>query len=444
MPKWLQIEVEREPAEGERSKSKKGRSKSKRADQPASAREEPSDRDATEWSGDGGDQSPSPSSGNGAARFALGLVAVALVAGLGLLAGRLLRPGSASGGQLAIDGGALAWVNGEPISTRDVDIEYGVQSVLRQRIQGETLVDKQAIDGFRRELVDRLVDRWLALQDARANGLVVTDAEIDAELPTLGARFGISSEELKAAVFAVQPNLNDADWRTWGAQQILLGRYLNSPRAAELANESMRTIGRSADQVSAVAGLLSLNADLQFLVNGESVAPAREGQLAPDFVLPAPDGTPMRLSDFRGRPVMVNFWATWCAPCRIEMPLFVNAYESNKEDLVILGVNSQERPDQVVPYVQGAGLTFPIVIDDGTVSAIYRVKALPTTFFIDAQGMIVRAHRGAIRSRPELKPFIEEILPGVQLGSGSGVRDMLLAFVHPSRGATSLGSTTIR
>ena len=117
---------------------------------------------------------------------------------------------------------------------------------------------------------------------------------------------------------------------------------------------------------------------------------AEEGALAPDFLLGRLDGSELRLSDLRGQPVVLNFWATWCAPCRKEIPQFVDAYERHRgEGLVIVGVNMQEGKGIVRPYAEDFGMTFPIAIDvDGEVADAYRILGLPTTYFIDREGIV--------------------------------------------------------
>ena len=406
MPKWLQIEVGSGDEQEAQVRPKGGRARSSES----------------------GESGGRISTGSALVKGVLGLVVVAAVAGLGLLAGRMLGMGQST--PTPAPGRALAIVDGVPVTPRQVDAEMTVQLVLRERINGQSLVGAEAEAAFRREIVDRLVDRQLVLNDAAAQGMVLTEEEIAAGMPQIGASFNVETEFLRQAMLNSQYGLDEEAWRAWAAQQVLLTRYLGSPRANEMVMQSLTTVGRSADPVSAMAAMLFRDASVQFTIDGEVVDAAREGMPAPDFTLPSPDGQPMKLSDFRGQAVMVNFWATWCVPCRVEMPLFLNAYETNRNGLVILGVNSQETPAQVVPYVQQAGLTFPIVIDDGSAASVYRVRALPTTFFIDAEGMLVRAHRGAIRSRPDLKPFIEEIFPAVQLGGllDGADRESLLAF----------------
>lgn len=117
---------------------------------------------------------------------------------------------------------------------------------------------------------------------------------------------------------------------------------------------------------------------------------AEEGALAPDFLLGRLDGSELRLSDLRGEPVVLNFWATWCAPCRKEIPQFVDASERFREQgLVVVGVNLQEGKSIVRPYADDFGMDFPILIDvDGEVGDAYRLLGLPVTYFIDREGIV--------------------------------------------------------
>lgn len=112
------------------------------------------------------------------------------------------------------------------------------------------------------------------------------------------------------------------------------------------------------------------------------------GEPVPDFILAGTDGDVRRLSDFRGHTVVLNFWATWCVPCRTEMPHLEDAALADTE-LVVLGVNAQETPPVVERFVEDFALTFPIVLDRaGDVRTAYGVLGLPATFFIDADGIL--------------------------------------------------------
>jgi len=123
----------------------------------------------------------------------------------------------------------------------------------------------------------------------------------------------------------------------------------------------------------------------------QAIAAPKAGFLAPDFTLTSTDGEAFSLSSLRGRPVIVNFWATWCPPCRAEMPAFEQAWQRYKESgLLILGVNQGESKNAIERFArQEVTTTFPLLLDQTTeVGAIYAVRALPTTVFIDADGRI--------------------------------------------------------
>ncbi|MFH2102486.1 MAG: TlpA disulfide reductase family protein [Chloroflexota bacterium] len=109
--------------------------------------------------------------------------------------------------------------------------------------------------------------------------------------------------------------------------------------------------------------------------------------LAPNFSLPNLDGDLISLSAQRGQVVVINFWATWCPPCRAEMPALQRIYsEYQDRGLIVLAINltSQDRLNAINPFIQNNNLTFPILLDqEGIVSHLYKVTALPTTFFIN-------------------------------------------------------------
>lgn len=114
------------------------------------------------------------------------------------------------------------------------------------------------------------------------------------------------------------------------------------------------------------------------------------GAPAPDFTLVTATGEAVRLSDFRGRPVVLNFWATWCPPCRAEMPDLQALYDTGRDrGLVVLGVNLQESAVAVSAFATRYNLAFPLALDtDGAVARLYGILPLPTTYFIDATGRV--------------------------------------------------------
>lgn len=125
-----------------------------------------------------------------------------------------------------------------------------------------------------------------------------------------------------------------------------------------------------------------------------------KGNVAPDFELVKLSGETIKLSDYKGKKVMLNFWASWCGPCRAEMPDMQELHEEGREDLVILAVNAthtEQSESGPANFVSEYGLTFPILIDEaGRVNETYQVIALPTTYFIDSEGKIADKFTGTL------------------------------------------------
>lgn len=146
---------------------------------------------------------------------------------------------------------------------------------------------------------------------------------------------------------------------------------------------------------------------------GTTAAP-QVGFLAPGFSLPSTDGQTIRLSDLRGQAVLVNLWATWCPPCRAEMPAIEKIYNEYKDDgLVVLAVNMtyQDSASAVMPFVHEHGLTFPILLDESAiVGRAYQLRSLPSSFFITREGIINEVVIGGPMAEALLRTRVEEIL----------------------------------
>lgn len=138
------------------------------------------------------------------------------------------------------------------------------------------------------------------------------------------------------------------------------------------------------------------------------------GRQATDFTLPTLDGLDVSLSQFRGQPVLINFWASWCLPCRDEMPELVRSYKAHRaEGLMILGVNltySDSLPD-IQAFASEFNITFPILLDeDGMVTQkLYPILGLPTSIFINRDGSIARVQIGKMTGR-QIDNYVAEIL----------------------------------
>ncbi len=146
---------------------------------------------------------------------------------------------------------------------------------------------------------------------------------------------------------------------------------------------------------------------------GRILAP-QKGFLAPDFSLADPKGNRYSLAALRGRPVLINMWATWCPPCRAEMPAIEQYYRQyQQQGLIVLAVDAtnQDYPLDIVPFAQDYGLTFPVLLDEtGDVGRKYQLRSLPSSFFINRDGSVAEVVIGGPMSGALLRTYIEEIL----------------------------------
>mgnify|MGYP001601725138 CR=1 FL=1 len=127
-------------------------------------------------------------------------------------------------------------------------------------------------------------------------------------------------------------------------------------------------------------------------------APAGSRQ-APEFALPDLSGQTVSLASLRGKPVLINFWATWCDSCRVEMPDLEELSRRSGGRFSVIGVSMDENQSAVPPFVKEHKVTFPILYSDGKVSAAYAVRGLPAAFLIDDEGRIARRWVGAVDVR---------------------------------------------
>lgn len=120
------------------------------------------------------------------------------------------------------------------------------------------------------------------------------------------------------------------------------------------------------------------------------------GKQAPDFALKSSTGENLRLSEYRGEVVMINFWATWCGPCRQEMPLLDDLYSRyERVGFVLLGVNIDDEPRRAMQMIDELGVEFPVVFDSTKqVSELYDVSAMPVTVIVDREGNVRHVHHG--------------------------------------------------
>ena len=147
-------------------------------------------------------------------------------------------------------------------------------------------------------------------------------------------------------------------------------------------------------------------------VRAASLKPDGQRHEAPDFALKDADGKTVHLSEYRGKVVLLDFWATWCDPCRLEIPWFIDLQRKNKDKgFEVLGVSMDEEGWEVVkPFMRSVGMNYRVVIGNDETTQMYGgVDSLPSTFLIDRQGKIAAIHIG-LASRKVFEDGVEELL----------------------------------
>lgn len=181
-----------------------------------------------------------------------------------------------------------------------------------------------------------------------------------------------------------------------------------------LIQDRVRWLGLTALVIVVGTGWIWLSAVPPSTTTGGLIPSPREGFLAPDFTLDLVGGGQLTLSELRGEVILINLWASWCPPCRSEMPAIQQVYEANRErGLEVLAINMtyQDSETATVEFAREHGLTFPILLDrTGTVGYQYQLRSLPTTFFVDQQGVIQQVILGGPMSEVTLQTAIESML----------------------------------
>ena len=160
--------------------------------------------------------------------------------------------------------------------------------------------------------------------------------------------------------------------------------------------------------------LVMLFAGIRTARNNRANGPANGqliGNLAPDFELQTLDGKNLKLSDLRGKAVLLNFWATYCGPCKVEMPWFVELQkEYGSQGFQIIGVaNDDASTEDIAKFAKEMGINYPILIGKDSVSDSYKVSVLPTSFFVDRDGKLIAREFG-LQSRSVFVDHIKKAL----------------------------------
>jgi peroxiredoxin len=281
------------------------------------------------------------------------------------------------------------------------------------------------------ETLERLINEILVLQAANLEGATVAEADIEKRIAALETAWKVSDEQVATALqeaglerqalvrrtgrlLLVEQGLatiaaerGDANaWLVQARREAQIGLYM--PLASSPAPPS--TTLRAGPSITPGAG-------------GETEPPPTEpaalatapqpGALAPDFKLSNLQGQAVSLRSLRGRPVLINFWATWCPPCRSELPALRSAYaQYHEQGLEILAVDVKEDSKTVAAFATELELTFPILLDDkGIVAAIYQVRGTPTSLFVGPDGVVAARHLGPLDQKT-LADYLAPLVTG--------------------------------
>jgi thiol-disulfide isomerase/thioredoxin len=176
-------------------------------------------------------------------------------------------------------------------------------------------------------------------------------------------------------------------------------------KAVQEANANRITLTKDAPGQTAASGAMG---------GAENPAVLLKGKAAPAFTLVNSEGKKVSLADYKGRPVMVNFWATWCAPCKLEMPWFEEFRGKYKSDnFEILGIAEDDAPkDEIIKTAKKAGVSYPILLTDNKVANLYGgVDSLPTSFYVDKNGIVIEETVG-LAPKDEVEANIKKTIGG--------------------------------
>lgn len=288
----------------------------------------------------------------------------------------------------------VATVNGEAITRDMVEAEINISrlNVLEPRspLNGEDLAKAQE------EALNQLIARHLILQAATRQNFSLDEAFIQKRVELLFGSYG--DEILDEALGQAGATREDLFW--WVSEITTMEEFTIQVIMAEANPEARQDVYNDWLNGQQAA------ADIRIISDGPTESFRTViGEPAPDFTLTTPDGRPVSLSDYAGKVVLVNFWATWCPSCVTEMPEYDQVYQQYGQpsangqfsgDFVVLAVNLQENPDWVKQFTDGLGLTYPILLDrDGSITTRqYQVPGLPASFIVDRQGVIFYRHIG--------------------------------------------------
>lgn len=267
-----------------------------------------------------------------------------------------------------------ARVNGLEFTQIELEREFAFDQAIYKLTNDKELVLHSLEDSLQGVIPTLVLD-----QQAQQAGFSATETEIEAGLAEYAAAQNFELAVLETELHRYGFTLDDFRDH-YIVRAVRIEKYLDAVFRDPIMQDQDFSIWVAEQQAQA---------DIEVLYRPPAEQPLLNGH-APNFTLKDLQGQPVSLAEYRGRPVVLNFWATWCLPCRIEMPLLQAAYRQyHVEGLTVIGINFEEGERLVAPYVAELGLTFDVLYDpNAAVGKAYQVNGLPTTFFIDRQGII--------------------------------------------------------
>jgi peroxiredoxin len=296
-----------------------------------------------------------------------------------------------------VPGDAVSRVNGEYISERDITREVDLS-----RLAIDLNKSKSATVPSRATALESLISRKMQVQDAIKAGLSISAADVEGDIQARLKAAGISQAQLEAAL--AKYNLKLDDMRSLSSDVLLVNKYI-----ANVITKSATTDQDRQNLYNDWLTRLSQASKIDRLKSAGSGPAPSIGSEAPDFSVQDLNGKQIKLSSMKGRPVMINFWATWCPPCRAEIPTLVQTYADTHKSggqYEIVGVATQSDQQTIQAFAKEFGINFPILSDaENRITDLYHVLPIPTSFFIDKDGIIRDIQVGPV-DRPKLEKWL--------------------------------------
>ncbi len=298
---------------------------------------------------------------------------------------------------------AAATVNGETISRSELDKRVAFERLWSEWSGRTVPTGGREAAQFRAGVLDQLIENRIVMQEARKAGVTVTAQDVADQVTAIQEQLGLSSAQLDGEL--ARAGLTRPYLESVMREDALIEKFLRMVVVAGVAEQEQQAAVRNwYNNVLAKARI-----EKKIESGG-----AKVGESAPDFSLNDLEGKPVRLSDLRGKAVFINFWATWCNPCRAEMPDIEAVWQTYRDrGLVVLAINltNQDDINDVTSFVKELGLTFPVLLDtQGSVASLYRVGPIPSSYFVSPQGVLSAVQVGAM-SRGTMEQRIARILP---------------------------------